>query len=64
MRYLVICKTLDNEILEWQELTASSSDAAAVSAAFTLGTQVDDTDIIEILGDYETGICMLCQICF
>lgn len=64
MRYLVICKTLDDEILDWKEISRGVSDNAAVMEAFAFGTSVDDTDIVEILGEYETGICMVCQIRF
>lgn len=71
MRYLIICKTLDDEILNWKELhykeslpDAISCDPSAVLEAFDLGTLTDDTDIVEIYGEYETGIQMVCQICF
>lgn len=64
MHYLIICKTRNGVIIAWEDFSGGLNDKVSVLEAFLYGTSIDGTDIIEIYGDYETGVEKLCEIHF
>lgn len=64
MKYLIVCFDENESVLAWQELKACYSDNAAVTEAFAFAITVDGTDYVEINGEYELGVELVCQIHF
>ena len=72
MEYLVLCKSLDGRLVAWKEFhfdfldpEAECFDSDAVEAAFEFSSWVDDdVDIVEIFGNYPSGLEKVCDICF